>query len=100
MGLVRPPSRATLRKYGLTYSTWDKIWNAQGQKCGLCGGQHNKWFVEHEHTKQYSKMPSEIRSMYVRGIVGFVCNKFLIGKHTLTTARLVVKYLESYEARR
>lgn len=61
--------------YGITAEQWVALWDAQGNKCAICGRgpRHGETFhVDHEHTKG----PAGI----VRGILCAYCNTRLVGR--------------------
>ncbi len=89
------------RTYGLSRIDWTVIWGYQHGVCGLCLqpilGRSN---IDHEHVRGFSKMTPTTRRRYVRGIVhAYPCNKFLIGRHKLGSARQLVAYLEKPPAK-
>jgi len=100
---VRLPHRTTLRRYGLTEYAWLKRLDEQGWVCPLClrlplGG---KFVVDHEHVRGWKDMPDEERATYVRGLLCWQDNKFLLPRSfTIEVADRVVQYLRDYLARR
>lgn len=67
-----------------------KLSDAQGAKCAICG-KHESQFtrrlsVDHNHA-----------TGKVRGLLCFRCNKFLVGRHTIESARLILDYLITYD---
>lgn len=100
---VTPSSEATLRKYGLVEDDW--WWHFKNQKgcCGVCGneftgGQIN---IDHEHVKNWKKMPPELRRIYVRGLCCWQCNRFrLFRGATSKLAHGMYTFLKAYEERR
>lgn len=100
---VRPPTKDTLRFYGLTEEEWLAILSAQGWVCYICRRvpKSGRWVTDHEHVPKFKKLPRDKRRRYVRGIICPFCNSHCVGRFmTLAKARNVVKYLEEYEARR
>ncbi len=98
-----PPSKATLSKYGITEKEWLAIWESQGSKCPICGRSppEVKLHCDHRHVRNYKKMPSEARKLYVRGILCAYDNmNFLPVGMTLEKARNIVAYLEAFDARK
>ena len=77
-----------MKKYGITWAERQTIWKKQQGRCAICD-KHERHFknrlsVDHDH-----------RDGRVRGLLCFRCNKFLVGRHTLHTAILVVLYLKA-----
>ena len=96
------PLDSTLNKYGLTRTDFKMMLQAQGSICPICEKvpTSGKWHIDHEHVKNWKKMPAEKRKLYVRGILCFFCNRFYMAKAmTKTKARNIVTYLEDYEDR-
>jgi len=76
-----------MAKYGITWAQREAMMKAQGGACAICK-KSEKMFkrrlsVDHDHLNGK-----------VRGLLCFRCNKFLVGKHNLETARLVHEYLK------
>ena len=98
---AKPPSRATLKKYGLSAAQWLAILESQGGVCAICRKvpASGHWVTDHQHVPGFKKLA--LRSPYVRGIVCSFCNSHVVGRFvTLAKARNVVAYLEAYEARK
>lgn len=77
---MKLPSKVTLRKYGLTPADYQEIYERQQGKCPIClrdldSGRSN---IDHYHIKGWRKMEPEQRKLYVRGILSWQCNKFLL----------------------
>lgn len=115
MKKTKPPSAATLRKYGLTRKDWRRMCRKCNHTCVLCGEKFGKRLlaIDHEHIKGFNAykrrkakssgrsvrvrvMSPEIRKQYVRGILHNYCNRFVRKWLTLERARSIVAYLESY----
>ena len=98
---IKPPSAATLKKYGLTAAEWMYIWEYQGSVCAVCkkspptGNVH----IDHDHAKNWKKLKPEVRKTHVRGILCANCNWKVIANVNLFKARNIVKYLEDFEER-
>lgn len=118
-----PPTKGTLRKYGMTEDDWATICARQGFRCPVCsepfGGR--KLAIDHEHVagfrarkRRKSKrgrsgkrsnvrvrvmMPEE-RKEYVRGILHAWCNRFVRRWLTLPRARTILNYLEDHDRRK
>ncbi len=96
------PSAVTLKKYGLTADEWQLILDAQGGVCAICkkmppSGRLN---VDHEHVKGWKKMPPEQRKLYVRGLLCWTDNLYVLGRG-VSIARLenALKYLKAHGKR-
>ena len=99
---IRVPTKATLRKYGLTESEWLAILKRQGNVCAICKRmpKSGRWVTDHHHVPKFKKRPPEQRKTFVRGIVCPFCNSHCIGRFmTLAKARNIVVYLEAYQRR-
>lgn len=97
--MIITPSKATLKKYGLSEADWRSILDAQGSVCFVCKREPSKGrlCIDHEHVKGWKKMPPESRKLYVRGLLCWVCNHYYLGRGiTLDKAHNVVKYLAEY----
>ncbi len=97
------PSPATLRKYGLTLLGWLDMADAQGWACAVCQRTPStgRLVVDHEHIPGYAKLPVEERGRYVRGLLCWTCNRFLLARDmSVDVAARIVLYLEAYEKRR
>jgi len=100
--MLLTPSKATLKKYGLTEDAWRTIADAQGHACFVCEQEPTKGrlCIDHDHVKGWSKMPPELRARYVRGILCFRCNTTYVGRSiTVRRAQRVVEYLTQYLGR-
>ncbi len=101
--MIKVPSKATLRKYGLTEELFLEFAAAQEFACGVCGLRpiNNKLCIDHEHVKGWKKLPPEERVLYVRGLCDWVCNSRILTKG-VTRMKLIgaVLYLGRYEERR
>lgn len=103
MMITYMPSNATLKKYGLGYIEFARIWNRQGGVCAICEKlpKSGRLCIDHEHIRNWKKLSPEKRKATVRGLICFQCNRFIVGRWgTLPKLRNAVKYLEAYEARR
>lgn len=67
-----------------------KLSDAQNACCAICKKPEsyfvNKLAVDHNH-----------RSLKVRGLLCYRCNKFQVGRHSLESARKVYEYLLKYD---
>jgi hypothetical protein len=100
---VNVPKPATLKRYGLTAAEWLAILKAQGNVCAVCRKVplNGRLCTDHEHVKGWKKMKPEQRRLYVRGMLCFFCNHYLVGRSiTVAKAEATVLYLRTYETRR
>lgn len=100
---VKVPSEATLRKYGLTATTWLAILASQGNVCPICKKfpTTGRFVTDHFHAKNYKKLPPEERAKFVRGVCCWWCNECYLGRGiSVEKAQAVVDYLKDFEARR
>jgi hypothetical protein len=99
----KPPTAATLKKYGLSAEEWLAILAAQGNVCPICKKTPStgRWYTDHEHVRGWTKMAPELRKQFVRGILCYWCNATYVGRGmTIAKAANVVRYLAEFEARR
>lgn len=103
------PTKPTLRRYGLTLAEWLEHLADQDFSCAVCGRlpsvspryKGRRFVTDHEHVRNWTKMPDDRRKLYVRGLVCYWCNKTYLGRGiTLDIACGVVLYLERYLDRR
>lgn len=83
---------AGLKRFGLTAQQYEAMLLGQGGKCAICRRppKTRRLSVEHDH-----------QTKRVRGLTCHACNRHLIGKNTLATAKLLVAYLGSdFDGRR
>jgi hypothetical protein len=100
--MVQTPSKATLKKYGLSEPEWKVILERQNGVCFVCQKEPTKGrlCIDHEHVKGWKKMPPENRKRFVRGLLCWVCNHYYLGRGiNINKAKNVVKYLEEYNGR-
>jgi PHP family Zn ribbon phosphoesterase len=98
--LIYTPSKATLKKYGLTLADWQEIYSLQTGICPICKRPLLKPVVDHLHIRNWKKMKPEKRKQYVRGIPCNYCNRRRLSRGmTLEIARNIVEYLERFEKR-
>ncbi len=97
--IITPPSSTTLKKYGLSESDWWQLYNKHQGKCHVCLKEtKGRLVIEHEHVKNWKKMPPEQRRLFVRGLADWICNfRILTRGVTLERLRNAVRYLEEYE---
>ena len=99
---IRPPSPATLRRYGLTADEWLGLLRAQGWRCAICLKRHGvRWNTDHDHVPGWKQMAAPHRKRYVRGVLCAYCNHRRVNSRMpAVEARRIARYLEDYEARR
>lgn len=101
--MIKRPSKATLRKYGITEMAWEALAFSQSYRCPICGREFSEKVrpvIDHLHVKQWKKKAPAERAKFVRGVVCVYCNFRVLTKNmTLERARNAVRYLEAYEAR-
>lgn len=100
---IKPPTTATLRRYGIVEGDWLALLAAQGWRCPVCeraaGGLRLN--VDHEHVPGWKRMPPEERATYVRGVICVRCNWRVVGHHAdPDELERVVDYLRAYDARK
>lgn len=117
--MPKPPSRATLAKYGLTEAEWLGMCAACDNTCVVCGKPFDDrpLVIDHEHVKGFKArkkrkakkgghtikvrvMSQAERRKYVRGVIHNYCNRFVRSWLTLDRAKAIVKYLEAFERTR
>ncbi len=97
--MISPPKPATLKKYGLSEDAWRAILDSQGGVCFVCKRVPGtgRFCTDHEHVKNWKKMPPEQRVLYVRGLLCWTCNNYYLARGiTVERAKNVVLYLENY----
>lgn len=100
MSEVQTPTKATLRKYGLSEDEWRSILDRQGGGCGACGKVPRtlRLVIDHQHVRGWAKMPGDSRKAYVRGLLCWTCNGFRLARGaTIENLRGAAAYLERYE---
>lgn len=115
---AKPPTEATLRKYGLTVEDWWAMHALQRGICPICRDPFGDraLAIDHEHVRGFRArkkrrrkkgdgtikvrvMPPAERRRHVRGILHAWCNRFVRRWLTLDRARSIVAYLEAHELR-
>lgn len=102
MAEARVPQPATLKRYGLNQAQWRLMLARQGGTCGVCGRVPDSGVLhtDHQHVRNWKRLPPAQRAGYVRGAICFRCNIALRQWITLDWLRAAVKYLAAYERRR
>ncbi len=100
---MKPPTKVTLKKYGLTLSAWWALFDSQERACGLCGNDTRQMNIDHIHTVRWKKMKPDQRVQWVRSILCNMCNRFLLGPtrygFRAEHYRMAADYLERWAAR-
>jgi hypothetical protein len=100
MTSITPPSRATLRKYGLTADEWRALLERQGGVCAVCERVPPSGIlcVDHYHVRGWKKMKPADRKKYIRCLACHFCNRRLLAKGITTErARNVFKVLLAFD---
>jgi hypothetical protein len=101
--VIKQPSAATLKRYGLTVDSWRALGDEQGWCCYVCEKEPStgRLVIDHEHVKGWKHMPAEERVKHVRGMLCFFCNHYYVGRSiNVRKARRVMEYLMRHEARK
>ena len=102
---MKAPSRATLKKYGMTEALWKQKYIMQAGLCGLCekpldGKPIN---IDHQHVRKWKKLMPERRRLYVRSLLHSACNRWLLGPcrfgFKAEHYRMAADYLERWASR-
>lgn len=100
---LQVPKLATVKKYGLSLEDWQALADAQGGVCYVCEKltSTGRLCIDHEHVKNWKKLPPEQRKLFVRGLLCFRCNTTFVGRGvTIQRAERVAAYLRAYAQRR
>jgi len=98
---IRPPSVATLRKYGWSAEDWLRQWEDQDRVCPICKQPKTNLVIDHYHYDNYKKLSPKVRASFVRGIVCNWCNRRIVGRGaTIERLENAAQYLRNYEERR
>jgi len=99
--MIAPPSKATLKKYGLSYDDWLALYNEQSGKCSCGRVLEKRTCIDHFHVKGWKKMKPDERKKYVRGLTHWQCNFYFLRKGmTADVARGIAKYLDKFDLNR
>lgn len=111
--LPKPPTRDTLRAYGLTAEDWLALCRRQRWLCPVCGEPlgNRKLAIDHEHVagfrahktlrgRRVRSMSQDERRQHVRGILHAYCNRFVRKWLTLDRASRILDYLKAHEQRK
>lgn len=97
------PTDPTLKKYGLSKMDWLELYRRKDGCCHICGRKFeigHRVNVDHEHVRGWKHMPPEERKHYVRGLLCYTCNKFMVMRG-MTSDRLWngYQYMRNWEVR-
>ena len=97
---MKPPTKATLRKYGLSLERWQGMYDRQGGQCAICRANHRPLQIDHHHARGWKKMKPERRVEWVRALTCWPCNRYLLGpvRYGMTSAlyRRAADYLDAW----
>lgn len=97
------PSKATLRKYGLSQEMWHTMLDLQDGCCPVCGQPftpERRPCIDHLHVRNFKKMKPEQKVRYFRGLLHAYCNLRLIPKGMTTEkAYNIYVYLNDFDVR-
>lgn len=116
---VKPPSKGTLTKYGLTEAEWWRMAAGCNYTCVICGKPFadRRLAIDHEHVKGWRArkrklksgkrrakkdqrvMTAQERKRYVRGVVHNFCNTYVRFWMTLERVTAIRDYLQAYHDR-
>ena len=88
-GLNKKKDAYLRRKYSITYAQYAWMLKAQNGKCALCGRPPKRLALNVDHCH---------KTLRVRGLLCFLCNKYLIGRWRAEHAALLQRaaaYLRS-----
>jgi hypothetical protein len=94
------PTKATLKKYGLTEEAWAEILDRQNGVCFICGKvpDNNRLAIDHFHTKGFKKLPPTCKPMWVRGLLCNFDNHYTLARSiTVEKAKKILEYLENFD---
>lgn len=97
---VRLPTKATLKRYGLSLEEWAGLLERQGDVCYVCRAvpDSGRLCVDHFHVAKWKRMPPEKRKQYVRGLLCSYCNRRLVAKGmTAVKAQRIADYLGAFD---
>lgn len=90
-------------KYGLTLQDYQKLLKAQNGVCFICGHppKTRALSVDHEHIKNFKKLPPQEKQKYCRGLLCFRCNhRFMSRGMSEHIAQRLLVYLQQYGRKR
>jgi len=99
---IRPPTAATLKKYGMVALDWLELMDEQGWKCPVCLKRVGvTWNIDHAHVPRWKHLPPVERLRFVRGILCAWCNHRRVNSSmSAAEAQRIADYFKAYETRR
>lgn len=97
------PSKATLKKYGLSLEEWQAILDKQGGVCPICKKvpTTGRWVTDHFHVKGWKNLPPEKRKQYVRGVLCWTDNNRILTRGvTIEKLERAAEYLREWESKK
>ncbi len=64
----------------------DYFFEKQGGKCGICGKDQSEF-------KHRLNLDHNHKTLKIRGLLCYYCNKFVVGRHTYESAKKMLDYL-------
>lgn len=98
--MILTPTKATLKRYGLSENEWRALLERQGGVCAICLKEPSKGrlCIDHEHVKGWKAMPSDQRKLFVRGLLCWFCNHWYLARGiTIEKSERVTEYLKRYQ---
>ena len=104
---LTPPTKNTLKEYGLSQEMWYTYLDMQDGKCPICGREFTNQLrpvIDHEHKKGFKKMSTANKARCVRGLLCNYDNRRRIptnskGMSALEISYNVHQYLSEYALR-
>jgi hypothetical protein len=99
---IQEPTSSTLKKYGLGLNDWKELLARQGYKCKICKRIPSSGIfrIDHFHAQNFKKMAPEKKRKYLRGILCFHCNRYIVPRGiTAEKAQAAADYLFDFEKR-
>jgi len=93
------PKEKTLSKYGITKKEWLQMARKQRKVCAICKKfpSTGKLHIDHEHIKNFKKLPPQEKKQYIRGLLCWTCNYFIMSKNvSIDKLKNAIKYLYKY----
>lgn len=99
--MVRPPSKQTLCKYGMTETDWLILFETQYGKCPCGRVLDKRTCIDHYHVRGWRKMAPQERKRWVRGLAHWGCNYYFLRRGMSEEVALgIAEYLRSFEMRK
>lgn len=100
---IQEPTQQTLKKYGLQLNDWKELLTCQGYRCAICKRIPTSgiYRIDHFHAQNFKKMSAEKKKLYIRGILCFHCNRYIVPRGmTAEKAQSAADYLSKFEKRK